>query len=252
MPPPGSAPAFQFYAADWLSDEHVRTMTLEETGAYIDALALCWREGSIPADPEKLARLIGKGCSIDVATQVQLRFNISSTGMLNGHARLEHKRLNIEREKQALRSRQMSAAGKKSAARKSKHLSAATTCGDVNSSSTQVQPKYNSSSSSSDEDGGVPPTPKSVRSRVHFIKPTIEEVAAYCRERRNTVNPVEWMSHYEANGWKVGRNAMKDWRAAVRTWEASRKPKEPIKPTIPSYEEIVRRGYNPVTGLGPE
>lgn len=59
------------------------------------------------------------------------------------------------------------------------------------------------------------PTPK----RARFTPPTIEEVTAYCRERKNTVDPQAWYDHYTSNGWKVGKNAMKDWKAAVRTWE---------------------------------
>lgn len=52
-----------------------------------------------------------------------------------------------------------------------------------------------------------------------FTPPTLEEVAAYCLERNNQVDPEAWMAHYESNGWKVGRNPMKNWQAAVRTWE---------------------------------
>lgn len=52
-----------------------------------------------------------------------------------------------------------------------------------------------------------------------FIKPTFEEVQAYCQERKNNVDVARWFDYYTANGWKVGKNAMKDWRAAVRTWE---------------------------------
>jgi hypothetical protein len=52
-----------------------------------------------------------------------------------------------------------------------------------------------------------------------FQKPTLEEVTAYCKERQNQVDPQLWIDHYSSNGWKVGRNPMKDWRAAVRTWE---------------------------------
>ena len=52
-----------------------------------------------------------------------------------------------------------------------------------------------------------------------FIKPTLAEVQAYCRERQNNVDAERWLDYYEANGWKVGKNPMKDWRAAVRTWE---------------------------------
>lgn len=52
-----------------------------------------------------------------------------------------------------------------------------------------------------------------------FAPPTIEEVRAYCEERNNNVDPVHFVDYYTANDWKVGRNKMKDWRAAVRTWE---------------------------------
>lgn len=52
-----------------------------------------------------------------------------------------------------------------------------------------------------------------------FIPPTVEEVAAYCRERHNGVDPARFVDYYTANDWKVGRNKMKDWQAAVRTWE---------------------------------
>lgn len=50
-------------------------------------------------------------------------------------------------------------------------------------------------------------------------RPTLEEIRAYCLERKNSVNPEAWFDHYTANGWKVGKNAMKDWKAAVRQWE---------------------------------
>ena len=56
-------------------------------------------------------------------------------------------------------------------------------------------------------------------SRVSVHRPTLEDVTAYCRERGNRVNPQRWFDYYVSNGWKVGRNSMKDWQAAVRTWE---------------------------------
>ena len=52
-----------------------------------------------------------------------------------------------------------------------------------------------------------------------FVPPTEEEVKAYCKERNNTVNASHFMDYYCSNGWKVGRNEMKDWKAAVRMWE---------------------------------
>jgi len=66
-------------------------------------------------------------------------------------------------------------------------------------------------------------------SRARFCKPTVEEVADYCAERNNEINPQAFVDYYEANGWKVGRNPMKDWKASVRTWEQSRKEKSRSK-----------------------
>jgi hypothetical protein len=51
------------------------------------------------------------------------------------------------------------------------------------------------------------------------IRPTRDDVVAYCAERGNGVDPEQWFDHYESNGWRVGRNPMKDWKAAVRKWE---------------------------------
>ena len=53
----------------------------------------------------------------------------------------------------------------------------------------------------------------------NFVRPSLDEVAAYCSERGNSIDARKWFDHYTANGWKVGRNPMKDWKAAVRTWE---------------------------------
>lgn len=55
-----------------------------------------------------------------------------------------------------------------------------------------------------------------------FTPPTVEEVRAYCTERGNNVDPQTFVDFYEAKGWMVGSNHMKDWRACVRTWEKNR------------------------------
>lgn len=52
-----------------------------------------------------------------------------------------------------------------------------------------------------------------------FNPPTLEEVKAYCRERGNSVDPERFYDFYQSKGWMVGKNKMKDWKAAVRTWE---------------------------------
>lgn len=68
-----------------------------------------------------------------------------------------------------------------------------------------------------DDSGEESPTTKTKRKR--FTPPTVEEVQAYCRERKNNVNAQRFVDYYTANGWKAGRNPMKDWKACVRTWE---------------------------------
>ena len=55
-----------------------------------------------------------------------------------------------------------------------------------------------------------------------FVKPTIEEIRAYCSERNNTVDAESFYDFYESKGWVVGKSPMKDWKSAVRTWERSR------------------------------
>lgn len=59
---------------------------------------------------------------------------------------------------------------------------------------------------------------KSTRQK-KFVPPTVEEVASYCLERKNKVDAAYFVDHYTSNGWKVGKQNMKDWKAAVRTWE---------------------------------
>lgn len=63
-------------------------------------------------------------------------------------------------------------------------------------------------------------------SRTRFIPPTLEEVAAYCHERGNKVSPQRFHDYYTANGWTQGKGKpIKDWKAAVRTWETDNQQK---------------------------
>lgn len=57
-------------------------------------------------------------------------------------------------------------------------------------------------------------------------KPTLEEVKLFCDERNNGVDPDKFFNYYESNGWKVGKNPMKDWKAAIRTWEKNTDTKQ--------------------------
>ena len=50
-------------------------------------------------------------------------------------------------------------------------------------------------------------------------RPTIDEIREYCESRNNNVDPEAFFDFYESKGWVVGRAPMKNWQAAVRTWE---------------------------------
>lgn len=65
----------------------------------------------------------------------------------------------------------------------------------------------------------IPPDMEESKPPKRFTAPTLEEVKEYCAERKNGVDAARFVNYYTANGWKVGKNPMKDWKAAVRTWE---------------------------------
>ena len=71
-----------------------------------------------------------------------------------------------------------------------------------------------------------------------FIKPTVEEVAEYVREKGYHFSPEAFVDHYDSNGWMVGKNHMKDWKSTCRNWERSWKEKHP------SSDD-----YNPLEGF---
>lgn len=75
-----------------------------------------------------------------------------------------------------------------------------------------------------------------------FTPPNVQDVRAYCQERGNKVDPENFWDFYQSKNWMIGKNKMKDWKAAVRTWERSeskqgngRKTKGPH--TFFNYEE---------------
>lgn len=83
-----------------------------------------------------------------------------------------------------------------------------------------------------------------------FVKPTAEEVREYCRERGNNVDPEAFVAYYESKGWKVGNQPMKNWKAAIVTWEKRDKQQPRAKPPDKwhpqnqrtyDYDELERR-----------
>ena len=71
------------------------------------------------------------------------------------------------------------------------------------------------------------PKEQSGGGRKRFTIPTPEEVQAYCDERKNGILGQQFCDFYSSKGWKIGKEPMKDWKAAVRTWEMRRKDSTP-------------------------
>ena len=88
-----------------------------------------------------------------------------------------------------------------------------------------VQPKSNKSIDI-EKDIDIDNIKEKIYKKEKFKKPTLEEVEKYCKERNNKIDCQYFIDYYEANGWKIGKNAMKDWKAAIRTWEKNNYKKD--------------------------
>lgn len=78
--------------------------------------------------------------------------------------------------------------------------------------------------------------------KTRFVKPTVEQVKDYCKERNNNIDAEHFYDFYERNGWKVGKNPMKDWRACVRTWERNNFNRPQQKAKSISHPDYVGEG----------
>src|ERR1043165_3174469 len=210
-------PAFQFYAADYLADEHVQLMTLEEEGAYIRALAYCWREGSIPADPEALSRLL-KGGSTTVVRVVQARFKQHPEFA----DRMVHPRLEEERQKQKKWRDKSAEGGKQSAAKRQKRKADSRVVQPPLQPNLDgvVEPKGNSSSSfsSSSSDQKKEKDPSAFAEFMKFLSSKIGAIPNPAKEGK----AIKWLIE---NGHDFVRcrecyEFLEDqpWRTATITW----------------------------------
>ena len=64
-----------------------------------------------------------------------------------------------------------------------------------------------------------------VNNNNRFKKPKIEDIEEYCLERKNNINAERFYDYYESKGWMIGKNKMKNWKAAVRAWEGRKEEK---------------------------
>lgn len=237
------APAFQLYAQDF--DMDTGAWTAQEVGVYLRLLLYEWVNGPIPDDIDRLARIARHTVNrrwraefIEIWKTVGTKFCSAREYYTNGvknvttfpqnfDGKLVNVRLEKTREEQEEYFRKLSESGRLGGlkAQDKKRLQQSNPSSNpLSEASSEVPSKIERLQSSSSSSITTNTTTKE-RSKdlgvKRFTPPTLEEVKIYCLERGKGVDPERWMDHYLSNGWKVGKALapMKDWKAAVRTWE---------------------------------
>ena len=85
--------------------------------------------------------------------------------------------------------------------------------------------------------------PKGSKKKI-FEPPSVDDVRAYCQERKNSVDPQKFVDFYSSKGWMIGKNKMRDWKAAVRTWERA-----PEQKTDKINKGTIRSNYGDMAEL---
>jgi len=83
------------------------------------------------------------------------------------------------------------------------------------------------------------------RTAARFTPPSREDILLFCNENRLIVDADRFLNYYQSNGWKVGKNPMKDWKATVRNWarEDKRKPVEYVPSKKTTAQQYTQRDY---------
>ncbi len=182
--------------------------TIEEVGIYTRLLFYQWVNGSIPMDEKRLSRIAGTTPKSfnKWFSAIKSKFSpIDHENLIN--LRLEESRQKQEEYHNARKLGGLVASHKRWGEKKEDSSANSSANGIGNSKSVALQSSSSTSSSSIKKKSNI------------FIIPTLEEVSGYCQERGKGINPQTWMDYYTCNGWMVGKNKMRDWKASIRTWE---------------------------------
>lgn len=199
---------FPFYVSDWLGSRKVLLMTDAQRGIYITLLAHQWSDPShsIPTEKTLLQKMLPGSKWKNIEYVIQECFVVQGT---QGE-RARNERLSVEEAKAIGISEKAKYAVKCREDKKKQQSNDERTIIERSSCQNQNQIHIQKDLINIKQEDG---------SKKRFVRPTIEEIRSYCLERRNSVDPQKFFDHYESNGWRVGKNSMKSWQAAVRTWE---------------------------------
>jgi uncharacterized protein YdaU (DUF1376 family) len=213
------SPSFQFYPADFLSDENVVMMSNRELGCYMKLMCYCWREGSIPADMNKIARLCGEDGSAmaDLWTAISGCFDTAE----NDASRLVHFRLEKERNKQTEYKKERSDSGRKGA--ESRWGKASKANGSA-IAQPLAEPMANdglsSSSSSSTSENIDKPKPKKKTALIDdLITPDwLTKATDYGMTEKTAENEIGKFKNHHFEKKTVSENWIRQWDTWCRNW----------------------------------
>jgi hypothetical protein len=216
------SPAYQWYPKDILSSARVAEMTLAEEGAFRRALDFSWLNGSLPADPKKLATIIGKGCTVKIAIAVKVMFS-------EVDGRLTNDRLEACRIAQELFKKHKAEAGKNGANKRWQND------GTPNGTATDLPLAEGIANDSSSSSSAT--TLKEKGKKETLPPPTVDEVVSFFLQNGYT-ETIGRKAHasYTSTNWidKFGAQVLPNWqKKMVAVWfkDEHLQPKQQGKPS---------------------
>lgn len=214
-------PAMPFYWGDWFKSPDVQSLPRETKCVWFEMLGRMWESterGYLTINLKPMtnfakARALGFGEDVKLYLKHEniLRdlglFSVRSDGAIYSRKILH---INELREKRRF-------------------------AGYLGGKQTQSKSQANGQANTENENETVNETVK----RNIFIPPTLEEVKAYCKERKNNVDPQAFIDHYETNNWFRGKTKIKNWNACVRTWEKNDTQKSPSYVSKKNYDRDI-------------
>lgn len=202
-------PFFKFNATEWITG-NISYESFELQGAFISVCAEYWNRNNCLTIEEAKLRLRNSDLVEKLIEKNYLK--TKKTFLVIAFLDLERKEITAKRLK-------LSESGRKGGLSKAK-----------------ATLKQGSSIKEIDKDKEID---KEVKGK--FKRPSVEEINAYCLEENLNLNAQSFIDYYDSNGWKVGKNSMKDWKATARRWA---KPKEQTEMVYdPLYEQAKKLGY---------
>ncbi len=186
---------FPFYHGDYLRD--TSRLSPSQHGVYLLLLVSFFNDGPLPNDPDTLCRIAAGASPTDVHEILKRYWVLTDGGWVN--LKMDGVRQECMARDETNRTRALAAAHARWGSSKQCLEHSSEQCTSTTTTTT---------------------TTKTKKEGAHFVPPTAAEVGEYARSIGYLLRVELFMSHYEANGWMVGRTRMKDWKAAVRQWKA--------------------------------